>query len=469
MTRARNPERASDPRWTEIGNGERVARMFGHELRFIATRGQWLAWDGRRWCRDGSAAEVRAKRVAAQLFSDAGELAKLAAEDPEHYGARAKSCMAWATTSSKANSVRAMLAMARSEAPIAAAADAFDRDAFAFNVQNGTIDLRTGELRTHRPEDMITMLAPTIYVPAAAAPVWERFLERVLPDAGVRAWVQRYMGYALTGDVREQVLAFAHGTGANGKSVLLDVMLGVVGDYGLRAAAELVLAKLGEAHPTEVAALESKRLVVASEIEQGRAWAESTIKRVTGDTTITARRMRQDFYTFGATHKLVIAANTRPKVHGTDHAIWRRMRLVPFEVTIPEAERDKSLVAKLIASEGPGILAWAVRGCLAWQREGLAAPAVVTAATAGYRADQDVLGHWIEEECVVMPAAFTPTSDLYASYRAWCERTGREAWTKDTMRDRLLERDGITETRRDHGRVRGLAGIGIRSDRGAGR
>jgi putative DNA primase/helicase len=356
-----------------------------------------------------------------------------------------------------------MLAMGRSESLIASTFHAFDCDPFVFNVENGTIDLRTGALGPHRQEDMITKLAPVIYDAQAVAPMWEHFLKRVLPDPAVRAWVQRYVGYSLTGDVREQVLAFAYGNGANGKSVLLDVMLGIVGEYGHRSDPELLLAKQGETHQTGTADLEGKRIVVASEIEHNRAWGESMIKRITGDTTITARKMRMDFYTFNATHKLWIAANTKPKVHGTDNGIWRRMRLVPFEVTIPPEEQDKGLVAKLLATEASGILAWAVRGCLAWQAEGLTVPAAIAAATAGYRADQDVLGHWIEEECIVVSGAWAGTTELYENYRRWCEREDRHALSRGSLRERLLERPGISEHRKTG--ARGMRGIGLATDR----
>jgi putative DNA primase/helicase len=460
--RGRRSQNAPDrerPRLTEKGNGERLAQRFGHELRHVVQRGQWLVWDGRRWHRDENAPMIRAKLVVEQLYREAADLAERAASDPNRYSDLANAVLKWAASSSTARALKAMITLAQSEVPIAAAPDAFDRDPFAFNVLNGTINLRTGKLRQHRHEDMITMLAPTVYDPNARAPLWERFLEHVLPDAEVRAFMQRYIGYALTGDASEQVLVFAHGTGANGKSVLIDVMLEIIGDYGLRAAPDLVLAKHGEAHPTELADLEGRRLVVCSEIDRGRAWAESTIKRITGDTTITARRMKMDFYTFPATHKLVIAANTRPKVSGADHGIWRRMQLVPFVVTIPDAERDRRLVPKLLA-ERAGILAWAVAGCVDWQRDGLAAPTAVTEATTDYRADQDELRHWIDKQCVVVTDAWAPTTELYESYRKWCERTERRALTRDTFRERLMEREGIVEHRRTQGR--GLKGIALR-------
>jgi putative DNA primase/helicase len=461
ILRQRARERSA--RLTELGNSERFASAHGERYRYVKPWGKWLVWDGRRWRRDEIGSEIAAaKDVVRALYEEASLAAKLAANGDEQAGARAKALAQWANTSARANAIAAMLKLAQSEDPIAATPEMFDRDRFTLNVSNGRLDLRSGTLHPHRPDDMLTMLAPVDYDPTAACPLWDAFLARVLPDPEVRVWLQRFAGYCLTGDVGEQLLAFLLGMGANGKSVFLDVLLAIVGDYGLRAAPDLVLAKHGEAHPTELADLEGKRVVVCSEIEQGRAWAEGTIKRITGDTTLTARRMRQDFYTFEATHTMIIAANTKPTVRGTDHAIWRRMRLVPFDVTIPPAERDKGLVARLL-EESPGILAWAVRGCLDWQRNGLGEAKAIDAATEVYRADQDTLGHWIEESCVLLSDAFTPMGTLYESYSAWCAATGREAWTRETVRARLLERSGLDDRRTKV--ARGIQGIGLRSNR----
>lgn len=449
-------------RLTDLGNAQRLAARAGDRLRF--SRGVWFAWDGRRWQRDesGLAPVVEAKAVVGALYAEAAELAKAAAAGDEEAGERATRMTRWAGASSRLNSVRAMVELAKSEAPIAVNGDAFDRDRWLLNVENGTVDLRTGTLRPHAPSDMITHLAPVVFDPAATCPRWIRTLERILPDSNTRAWVQRYAGYALTGDVGEQVLMFAYGTGANGKSVLLDVLLSLMGDYGLRAAADLVVAK-GETHPTELADLEGRRLVIVSEIDLGQRWAESTIKRITGDQTITARRMRQDFYTFPATHKLVIAANTKPAVRGADHAIWRRMRLVPFEVTIPPGERDKGLINTLVNEESAGILNWAIEGCLSWQREGLGEAKAVNEATEQYASDQDTLGQWIGDECHLGSEAWTQTTALYTNYAAWCVRQGHEPKLQPAFRSQLLERPGIKESRRGIGR--GLTGIALHSAR----
>ncbi len=453
------------PHMTELGNAQRFAAMHGPRLRYVLSRAMWLAWDGRRWQRDEiGTPDIAAKAVVADLYKQAAALSAQAASGDQRAGERAETMIKWAKASSKAAAIGAMIKLAQSEDPITTTADSFDRDHLLFNVQNGTIDLRTGKLRPHRQTDLITMLAPVTYDPLSPCPLWDSVLARVLPDPDVRAWLQRFIGYALTGDVREQVLGFFYGSGANGKSVVIDVLMAIFGDYALRAAPDLVLSRHGEAHPTEQADLEAKRLAACSEIEQGRAWAESTIKRITGDTTITARKMRQNFYTFPATHKLIIAANTKPAVRGTDHAIWRRMCLLPFEVTIPVEQRDKQLVPKLI-TEAPGILAWAVRGCLEWQRTGLGVAKAITMATDNYQADQDAIGQWIADECTLVASAFTPGAALYDSYKTWCRSTGRDPETWPTVRDQLLQRDGLTDERTS--RARGIRGIGLRATREA--
>jgi putative DNA primase/helicase len=456
-------------RLTDLGNARRFADRFNNRLRYVPAWGQWLTWDKQRWRRDDLGAEIRgAKETVAAIYAEAAQCANTAATavnagDTSTGGAMAEALARWASNSAKRPRIEAMVALARSEPELATSRDVFDRDAWALNVANGTIDLRDGELRPHRQSDMFTMLAPVDYDPSAEAPRWEAFLARALPDPQVRGWVQRYLGYALTGDVREQCLSFFVGGGANGKSVLLDVVLAILGDYGLRAAPDLVLARHGDAHPTELADLEGRRIVVCSEIEQGRMWAESVIKRITGDTTITARRMKQDFFTFSATHKLIIAANTRPSVRGTDHGIWRRMRLVPWTVQIPPEEQDRELAHRLIETEASGILAWLVRGCLAWQRTSLGNANAIEVATNAYRADEDTLGRWIEDRCEVGEALWWTTDGLYKSYQAWCSEEGIDKpWSRRIWLARMCERPGIEPHRTNI--ARGLKGVQLRGN-----
>jgi P4 family phage/plasmid primase-like protien len=449
---------------TDLGNARRFADMHASRMRYVHAWNQWIVWDGKRWHRDSTGAENEAaKHVTASIYDAAARVMSSAAAAINAGGSvgpsGAETLVKHAQDSAKAARIGAMIAMARSEQEIATSHDVFDRDPWALNVQNGTIDLRSGELQPHQQENMHTKIASVMYDASAACPEWERFLFRVLPDDDVRDWVQRMAGYALTGDVGEQCLAFCFGDGANGKSVFLDVVLKILGDYGLRAAPDLVLAKVGEAHPTELADLEGRRFVVCSEIDQGRMWNEGLIKRITGDATITARRMREDFFTFNATHKLFIAANTKPRVRGTDNGIWRRMKLIPWPVKIPKGEQDKGLSSWLAQHEGPGVLAWLVRGCLAWQNRGLEEPEAIKRATAEYRMSEDVIGRWIADHC---DTGWQATTTLYADYAKWCEEEGEgKPWKRKAWKQALEER-GLPETRSPDGNARVIHGLSLK-------
>jgi P4 family phage/plasmid primase-like protien len=456
-------------RCTDLGNARRFADMHGNRMRYVHAWGQWLTWDGKRWKRDNVGSDVEAaKQVTAQVCMDAARCMMSAAQQVANGDATpvaptaAEALVKWGTESSKASRINAMLAMAKSERELAAQGSQFDQDLWALNVANGTIDLKSGEIRPHRQADMITRLAATEYDPEAEAPHWERFLLKMIPDEEVRTWLQRFAGYSLTGNVGEQCLAFCYGTGANGKSVFLDVVLKILGDYALRAAPDLVLAKLGEAHPTELADLEGRRFVVCSEIDEGKQWNEGLIKRITGDATITARRMREDFFTFAATHKLWIAANNKPRVRGTDHGIWRRMKLVPWLVTITDEEKDKELATWLVEDEGPGILAWLVRGCLEWQSKGLIEPEAIRKATAEYRMAEDVIGRWIEDRCDLHEHKWMATTGLYENYAKWCEEEGEgQPWKRKNWK-KALEQRGFHEGKNPTGTARAIIGMALR-------
>lgn len=452
-------------RCTDLGNARRFADTHGANMRYVHAWNQWITWDGKRWRRDDKGAEVQAaKQVTAILYQDAARVMATAAAAINAGGSvgptNAEALVKWATDSAKRARIDAMIALARSEPEIATSHNVFDQDPWTLNAQNGTVDLRSGELQSHQQNDMLTKIAAVEYDPTAQCPEWEMFLYRVLPDPEVRDWLQRFAGYSLTGDVGEQCLAFCFGDGANGKSVFLDVILKILGDYALRAAPDLVLAKVGEAHPTELADLEGRRFVVCSEIDQGRQWNEGLIKRITGDATITARRMREDFFTFSATHKLWIAANTKPRVRGTDNGIWRRMKLVPWPVKIAKNEQDRGLAAFLASHEGPGILAWLVRGCLAWQNRGLEEPEAIRAATAEYRSAEDVIGRWVEDRC--SPGGWYSVASLYEDYAKWCEEEGEGRPWKRIHWKRAMEERGFREERVERGRTRALVGLQLR-------
>jgi putative DNA primase/helicase len=301
----------------------------------------------------------------------------------------------------------------------------------------------------------MTKASPVAYDKTATAPTWDTFLERVVPDADVRRFVQKAIGYSMTGDVSEQVLFFLHGGGANGKSTFLNAILHALGDYGRQSAPDLLMFKYGNEHPTAQADLLGRRFVTTIEAQEGRRMAEVMVKQLTGGDMVTARRMREDFFSFAPTHKIWLAANHKPVIRGTDYAIWRRIRMVPFTVQIPAAEQDPMLPAKLEA-ELPGILRWAVEGCLAWQREGLEPPAAVRAAVDEYRSEMDTVGQFIEERCDLERTALTKSGVLRKSYEGWCEANGERPMSTTAFGLRLQEK-GL---RREHGR-RGSSYEGI--------
>jgi len=413
---------------TDIGNAERIIARHGDGLRYVYDWKKWLVQDGKRWKPDNTGEVVRrAKRTVKAMYheADPGDGSPVNSELAKH-----------AIKSESKSSIEAMIVLAQSEVPVIP--DELDRDPWLLNVENGTIDLRGGELREHRREDLITKIAPVEYDPAAEAPIFEEFLKRILPSESLRKFVQRAVGYAATGVVTEEVLVILHGTGDNGKTTLINAIMEALGDYAIQAARDLLLTKQG-AHPTELTDLFGTRFVGCSETDDGRRLAEALVKQLTGRAKIRARGMREDFWEFAPTHTIFLDTNHRPEVRGTDHAIWRRIKLVPFEVKIDEAEKDRNLPAKL-REELPGILAWIVQGCLEYQRQGLGEPDEVTNATAGYRAEMDVLAAFIEDECEVRPEVWAKFANLYAAYTRWCDESNEKPEKKRRFADLLTER-----------------------------
>ena len=438
------PGSADDaPPFSEIELGLRMVAEARGTLRFIPERDRWIRWDGDVW------------RV-----------------PHRHYGfdVARKTCQAAAGECPKdelgfkitrASVVAAVERIAKATEAMATPLELWDADPMLLGTPGGVVDLQTGTLRPAQPDDFITKL--TAAAPGGECPTWLRFLARVTNgDAELAGYLQRLAGYALTGSTREHVLAFLHGGGANGKSVLLTTLKGVLGDYAAVAQAETFTATNAERHSTEIAMLHGARLVIASETEEGRAWAEAKVKQLTGGDPITARFMRQDFFTFVPTFKLIIAGNHKPTLRNVDEAMRRRLHLVPFTVTIPEDERDPELPEKLKA-EWPGILAWAIAGCLAWQRDGLGAPEAIRSATRDYLADEDSLATWLAEECVTGPRYCATVAALFASWKAWADRAGEDYGTLKRFTQILNARGAGTLARLGAAQDRGRAGIGLKA------
>ncbi|MGO8840780.1 MAG: phage/plasmid primase, P4 family [Methyloceanibacter sp.] len=433
--------RIAAPEFSEAALADKFAETYVESFRYVSEWRRWLQWDGTRWRRE--------KTVLA-------------------YDLARKQCVSVASGCNKPNESKALASqktvaavekLARADRRLAATDDQWDADPWLLNTSDGVINLRNGKTREHRPSDYLTKITGTHADYECPTPIWQRFLNRVFDsDKSLIGFMQRVVGYSLTGSTSEHALFFLYGTGANGKSVFLNTISGVLGDYHKTAPIETFTASNVERHPTDVAGLVGARLVTATETEEGRRWAEARVKALTGGDPISARFMRQDFFEFTPHFKLVIAGNHKPGLRSVDEAIRRRFHLVPFTVTIPMAERDKDFAAKLKA-EWPGILAWAVEGCLTWQTTGLAAPATVRDATADYLDSQDALGTWIEDCCVRDPQAFQSTGDLFSSYRSWAEKAGEHVGGEKGFRQKLQER-GFNPLRTEL--ARGFTGLAIR-------
>jgi putative DNA primase/helicase len=457
--------RSEPPHNTDAGNAARLVEAFGDRIRSLYEHRMWLAWDGKRWAPDATGAVERyAKRAVRQLYHKAASI--------DDDAARAKA-VKFALAAENAARLDAMIRLARSDERIVVRADDLDADSWALNVENGTLDLRTGELRPHRSAEMHSKITSAAYEPERRSERWEAFLAEVLPDPDVRRFVQKLAGYSLTGEVGENVLAFPYGSGANGKSVFMGVLREVLGDYATEAAPDLLVARRERGIPVDVADLRGFRFVTTTEVEGGRRMATDVMKRITGESRLKARKMRQNYESFPNVTKLWMAANDRPQVDGLDEAIWRRVRLIPFEVTIPFERRDPYLIATLL-EERDGILAWAVEGCLAWQRDGLQPPEAVMAATEEYREDSNPLRDWIESDCELEADAITPASVLRDSYEGWCRITRTRPLPRGNKWTAALERLGCSQPGSD-GRaviggkqVRAWRGVRLRSKSSGG-
>ena len=335
-------------------------------------------------------------------------------------------------------------------------ADDWDADPWLLNTPGGTVDLTTGTLRPHCRDDRMTKI--TAVAPGGDCPRWRAFLERVFAgDHEYIAFMRRIVGYGLTGSIREHALFFFYGTGANGKGVFLNTIRGILGEYAAVAPMDTFTASGTDRHPTELAMLRGARIVIAQETEAGHRWAEAKIKALTGGDPISARFMRQDFFTYLPQFTLLIAGNHKPSLQTVDEAIRRRFHLIPFSVTIPPEERDEQLL-DILKAEWPGILAWAIAGCVEWQRPGLAPPVAVRNATAGYLTDEDAVGRFLAECCESDPDGLIEIrGTLFDAWCVWCNKTKECAGTAKAFSANLAGR----YARREHPSTRRMCLVGL--------
>jgi P4 family phage/plasmid primase-like protien len=441
------PYTPDSPHLTDNGNAQRLVAAHGGRIKHCFPWGKWLVWTGKSWEIDNKGLIISyAKSISKRLYQEASEVAAKASAEPDEtrrdtLAKSAQALLSWARQCESRSRIEAMIALARAEPGVPVLHEEMDTDPWLLNVENGVLDLRTGKLLPHDPRRLITKLVPTKYDPKAACPTWLSVLERSMAgNQNLMAFLQRAFGYALTGKVSEQVFFIFWGAGANGKGTIINTFLELLGDYALKATQELLMVTKGRSHPTELTKLFGARFVASSETEENQRLAEALVKELTGGDPITARRMKEDFWTFWPTHKIFLATNHQPVIRGTDHAIWRRPKLVPFNLVIPEHERDHDLPEKLKA-EWPGILAWAVRGCLEWQKNGLGIPEEVEQATQEYRADMDMFGQFLLDCCIQRRDVSITSKDLYSAYLEWCNEQGiRQPWTQKVMGRSLVER-----------------------------
>jgi putative DNA primase/helicase len=415
---------------TDSGNGERLVDAFGERIRYVALWKKWLVFDGVRWRPDETeelsrmALEVsRSMYKQAALLDDADDRADLA----KH-----------ASRTESAYKQRAMIECARSKATIRH--DDLDSDPMLLNVLNGTIDLRSDEFRPADPSDYITKVANVSYGPGAKCPTFVQFLNSIFSgDEDLMCFVQKALGYSLTGSTQEQCIFVCYGTGSNGKSTLLRAVGDLLGDYATTTPVEALMQQRGSSISNDIARLRGIRFTTALEIEEGRRIAEPLLKALTGGDTVSARFLYSETFDFVPELKLWFGTNHKPRVQGTDHGIWRRMRLIPFDVQIADSDQDKHLSEKL-TSERSGILNWLLEGCRFWREaDSLVQPEAVLRATAEYRLEMDIIGEFVSDCIQREDGAVTPTAEIYATYKLWAVHAGEKERSQKWLALRLAE------------------------------
>jgi putative DNA primase/helicase len=435
---------------TDLGNARRFIEQHGDNLRYCKAWGKWVIWDGICWKPD----------VTDEIF-------QLAKETVERIWDEAKTktteeektkCFQWARASQSEGKIRAMVSLATSERQAVVEPHQLDCDAWLLNCASGILDLRTGELRPSAREDLCTKQVRVKYDAYAECPLWRKFLKTVTGEnEELEAYLQQISGYALTGSTRQQVMFVLYGTGANGKTTFLEILRTLLGDYAQHADFTSFLASKDAGPRNDLARLVGARLVTAVEVERGKRLSEATIKQITGGDPITCRFLFREPFEYTPQFKLFLAANHKPRIPGGEHAIWRRVKVIPFTVRIPPERQDPELLAKL-RTELPGILAWAVEGCRRWQEPGFDTPAAVLEAIEEYREEMDPLAGFIEACCTSDPEASTPSAKLYEAYVSYCNETKEEPLKKNWFGTHLAER-GFHARRKGKERDRGWLGI----------
>jgi putative DNA primase/helicase len=432
-------------------NAQLFLDQHGENVRRAPELGRWFVWTGAWWEED------RLDRVPEMATDTIDRLRAWVAEADGHDEHKRRSQHYQAST--KAGRRDALLSVAGTDPNIVVAVNQLDAHPTLLACANGTVDLTTGELRPAARVHLLTRGVAIEYDPDARSVLWEQTLTTIFDgDAELIAYVQRLFGYCLTGVVHEHLAPVLWGSGANGKSTLIKIVQELMGEHAITAPEGLVIQRRHEPHPERLAVLRGRRLVVSNELEEDAVLNEAMVKTLTGGDTISARELYGRRFNFAPTHKVVLVTNHRPRVHGVDHAIWRRLCVVPFSVTIPSERQDPTLGRRLLDDEhGPAVFAWLVRGAVSWHREGIGEAAAVANATHEYRRSQDVLGAWLEEHTEPTVGAVTKVGELFDAWRTWCAGSGEAPGRRQDFASGLEAR-GITTEMRGHNRLaRGIA------------
>ncbi len=394
---------------TDAGNAEFFAYQYKDQLRYDFGRGRWLIWAKHWWIEDHSETVLQMAKEAARTRYRV----RLVALDSEE---EQKNEAQWANASESRSRLEATLKIAKSERSLATSGDQWDSDSWLLGVGNGVLNLRSGKLRDGKRSDLLTMHTDILFDSDASCPAWLRFLDEVFgADRELTGYIQRVVGYCLSGDTTEQVTFLCHGAGANGKSTFLSSVRHVLGDYAYDLPSSTFELKARSANTNDIAALPKRRFVTSLETNEAVPLNEARLKLLTGCDPVSARKLYREFFSFIPTAKFWLATNHKPPVSDDSPGFWRRVRLIPFLQQFVGLQADKDLVEKLKA-EAPGILRWALHGCLLWQRQGLGLPAVVEAASQSYREENDHIGEFLDDRCLVSPNECVPAAALRDSY-----------------------------------------------------
>jgi len=418
--------------FTDTTNAERLVREHGEKIRYMPAWKKWLVWNGNFWEIDEGDAMVSGfalesiRNIHREMLKTSDHRERIEIEKfamMSENGRRRKSCVEMATLIKKLH--------VRSED--------LDNNPWLINCRNGTVNILTGEFTEHNQTDMITKVAHVDYDPQADCPLWKQFIREIMDyNTDVINFLQTASGWAITGDTREQTMFILYGSGANGKSTFLNTIMALLGDYAIATPTETFMRKSGDQITNDIARLRGTRFVTTTEAEQGKRLSEPLIKKITGNDQMTARFLYGEFFNFKPTFKIFMATNHKPVIKGTDHGIWRRIKLIPFTTRIPAEKQDRELEDKLIR-EASGILNWLLEGVANWKQDGLVAPDAVMNATDEYRNEMDVIGNFIKERCNVQAGITIRIRELYKAYSDWCDDNNEHAVSERFFTMRLKD------------------------------